>query len=341
MAKRIVIADDSATIQRAFAMTFGAEDVTLVAARSAEEGLALTRQLQPELVIADGMMPGRSGYDLCAQIKADPVAVGDRGLRAGVGAATLRRVARAAVRGRRASAEAVRYGGDHREGAPGAGQGADRDRAAAGDRADRGRLRSADPVRRALRDPERVDHVARRGRRRRRVWRDQRRHVAADARGRRARGRGRICRGAGRARAAGVSSLTDASALRIDGRDACPGARFSLGRTVSGPGSSRTLSSVRAACLCRRRWRLAHAPVADSWRPPGRGCTRSTRAPRTARPTTPSSHSRGPAAARADRAHAHGVAGGEHSDPRHLASRCAADDPSHAAQRDAVAAVGA
>ena len=72
MAKRIVIADDSATIQRAFAMTFGAEDVTLVAARSADEGFALTRQLQPELVIADGMMPGRSGYDLCAQIKADP-----------------------------------------------------------------------------------------------------------------------------------------------------------------------------------------------------------------------------------------------------------------------------
>lgn len=72
MAKRIVIADDSATIQRAFAMTFGAEDVTLVAARSADEGFALARQLQPELVIADGMMPGRSGYDLCAQIKGDP-----------------------------------------------------------------------------------------------------------------------------------------------------------------------------------------------------------------------------------------------------------------------------
>jgi CheY-like chemotaxis protein len=72
MAKRIVIADDSATIQRAFAMTFGAEDVTLVAARSVEEGLALARQIQPELVIADGMMPGRSGYDLCAAIKSDP-----------------------------------------------------------------------------------------------------------------------------------------------------------------------------------------------------------------------------------------------------------------------------
>ena len=72
MAKRIVIADDSATIQRAFAMTFGAEDVTLVAARSVDEAINLARQLQPELVIADGMMPGRSGYDLCAAIKVDP-----------------------------------------------------------------------------------------------------------------------------------------------------------------------------------------------------------------------------------------------------------------------------
>ena len=72
MAKRIVIADDSTTIQRAFAMTFGAEDVTLVAARSADEGLNLVRQIQPEMVIADGMMPGRSGYYLCAAIKSDP-----------------------------------------------------------------------------------------------------------------------------------------------------------------------------------------------------------------------------------------------------------------------------
>jgi CheY-like chemotaxis protein len=76
MAKRIVIADDSATIQRAFAMTFGAEDVTLAAARSADEGLSLARQLQPELVIADGMMPGRSGYDLCAEIKGEPALAG-------------------------------------------------------------------------------------------------------------------------------------------------------------------------------------------------------------------------------------------------------------------------
>jgi CheY-like chemotaxis protein len=72
MAKRILIADDSVTIQKAFAMTFGSEDVALTAARSAEEGLALAQKARPDLIIADGAMPGRSGYDLCVQIRSDP-----------------------------------------------------------------------------------------------------------------------------------------------------------------------------------------------------------------------------------------------------------------------------
>ena len=73
MAKRILIADDSVTIQKAFALTFsGADDVTVSGARSADEGLALAQRTHPDLIIADGVMPGRSGYDLCASIKADP-----------------------------------------------------------------------------------------------------------------------------------------------------------------------------------------------------------------------------------------------------------------------------
>jgi len=73
MAKRILIADDSVTIQKAFAMTFaGSDDVTVSVARSADEGLTLAQRTPPDLVIADGVMPGRSGYDLCASIKADP-----------------------------------------------------------------------------------------------------------------------------------------------------------------------------------------------------------------------------------------------------------------------------
>jgi CheY-like chemotaxis protein len=72
MAKRILIADDSVTIQKAFAMTFGPDDVTVTLARSADEGMALAQKARPDLIIADGAMPGRSGYDLCTQIRSDP-----------------------------------------------------------------------------------------------------------------------------------------------------------------------------------------------------------------------------------------------------------------------------
>ena len=71
MAKRILIADDSVTIQKAFAMTFAGEDVSIASARSADEGLALAQKARPDLIIADGAMPGRTGYDLCAQVRAD------------------------------------------------------------------------------------------------------------------------------------------------------------------------------------------------------------------------------------------------------------------------------
>jgi len=73
MSKRILIADDSVTIQRAFAMTFAAEDVTLLAARSLDEGLSLARQSRPDLIIADvSMHGGRTGYEFCQAVKSDP-----------------------------------------------------------------------------------------------------------------------------------------------------------------------------------------------------------------------------------------------------------------------------
>src|SRR5450755_2159178 len=71
MGRRILIADDSVTIQKAFALTVTGEDFTLTTARSADEGLTLARQTRPDLVIADASMPGRSGYELCASLKAD------------------------------------------------------------------------------------------------------------------------------------------------------------------------------------------------------------------------------------------------------------------------------
>jgi CheY-like chemotaxis protein len=72
MGKRVLVADDSVTIQKAFAMVFGGQDVSILPARTYEEALSAARQGRPDLVIADHSLGGQSGYDLCAAVKADP-----------------------------------------------------------------------------------------------------------------------------------------------------------------------------------------------------------------------------------------------------------------------------
>jgi CheY-like chemotaxis protein len=72
MSKIILCADDSATMQKVCEITFRASDFTFVGARSAEEALQKARAQKPALVLADAVMPGKTGYDLCQDIKSDP-----------------------------------------------------------------------------------------------------------------------------------------------------------------------------------------------------------------------------------------------------------------------------
>ena len=72
MGKRILVADDSLTIQKAFAMVLAGQDYTLMAARSVDEALVAAKGKRPDLVIADAVLGNGSGYDLCSSLKADP-----------------------------------------------------------------------------------------------------------------------------------------------------------------------------------------------------------------------------------------------------------------------------
>ena len=72
MGKRILVADDSRTIQQAFAMVMDGSGYTLSFARSVDEALSVAkRDGLPDLVLSDAALGTGSGYDLCAQIKAD------------------------------------------------------------------------------------------------------------------------------------------------------------------------------------------------------------------------------------------------------------------------------
>jgi CheY-like chemotaxis protein len=74
MGKRILVADDSLTIQQAFAMVMEGSGYSLTFAKSVDEALAAAKKDgRPDLVLADVGLGNGSGYDLCAELKADAV----------------------------------------------------------------------------------------------------------------------------------------------------------------------------------------------------------------------------------------------------------------------------
>ncbi len=71
--KKILIVEDHADIRRLIRMTLEFEDCEIHEAGDAPTGWDLARQVQPDLVLCDVMMPGAlDGLDLCRAIKADP-----------------------------------------------------------------------------------------------------------------------------------------------------------------------------------------------------------------------------------------------------------------------------
>ncbi|RIK24355.1 MAG: DNA-binding response regulator, partial [Anaerolineae bacterium] len=72
MALILVIDDDdlvSRTLQRALKLY----DYQVMTANSGIEGLQLARRHRPDLFILDIMMPGVDGYQVCRQIRGDPL----------------------------------------------------------------------------------------------------------------------------------------------------------------------------------------------------------------------------------------------------------------------------
>jgi CheY-like chemotaxis protein len=73
MGKRILVADDSLTIQKAFAMVMDGSEYVLSFAKTVDEALAAAKANgRPDLVLSDVALGSGSGYDLCAEIKAEP-----------------------------------------------------------------------------------------------------------------------------------------------------------------------------------------------------------------------------------------------------------------------------
>jgi CheY-like chemotaxis protein len=66
---KIVVVEDLADIRRFIARFLSDQGAQIFAAKNAFEGLRAVREVQPDVVLSDLKMPGRSGFELLADIQ--------------------------------------------------------------------------------------------------------------------------------------------------------------------------------------------------------------------------------------------------------------------------------
>ena len=69
MASRILLADDSLTIRKVVELTFSGSEFELKAVGNGDEAASLLDEFAPDIVLADVVMPGKNGYELCEEVK--------------------------------------------------------------------------------------------------------------------------------------------------------------------------------------------------------------------------------------------------------------------------------
>jgi CheY-like chemotaxis protein len=69
---KLLLADDSVTIQRVIELTFADEDVEVIAVSDGEQAIAQLDRDPPDIVLADIGMPGKDGYEVAAYIRRSP-----------------------------------------------------------------------------------------------------------------------------------------------------------------------------------------------------------------------------------------------------------------------------
>jgi CheY-like chemotaxis protein len=72
MGHKLLLADDSVTIQRVIELTFADEDVQVIAVGNGQQAIERAERDRPDIVLADIGMPERDGYEVAAFIKGNP-----------------------------------------------------------------------------------------------------------------------------------------------------------------------------------------------------------------------------------------------------------------------------
>ena len=72
MGKKILLADDSITIQKVIELTFSDEDFEVVTVGNGRLAVEKVTETRPDIVLCDIIMPEKDGYEVCDFIKKNP-----------------------------------------------------------------------------------------------------------------------------------------------------------------------------------------------------------------------------------------------------------------------------
>lgn len=72
MAKKILLADDSITIQKVVELVLAEEDFEIKSVNNGEDALNVISSFKPDIALVDIVMPKVNGYQLCEKIKSNP-----------------------------------------------------------------------------------------------------------------------------------------------------------------------------------------------------------------------------------------------------------------------------
>ena len=71
MPHKLLLADDSVTIQRVIELTFADEDVQVIAVGNGQDAIDRVQRDRPDIILADVGMPERNGYEVAAFVKSN------------------------------------------------------------------------------------------------------------------------------------------------------------------------------------------------------------------------------------------------------------------------------
>src|SRR5438445_13210372 len=67
--RKLLLADDSLAVQKVIDLTFIDEGMQVTTVGDGDAALQKLEQFAPDVILADGYMPGIDGYSLCERIK--------------------------------------------------------------------------------------------------------------------------------------------------------------------------------------------------------------------------------------------------------------------------------